>query len=59
MKPGNVLSEYARVMRCIDIDEETKQRIIKNCARRATLRKIKFGKFRLTAVKKDKTADEI
>ena len=57
MKPNNCISEYKRVMNCVDIDEAAKQQIIKNCARYSTLKKIKSGKFRIIAVKKEKTAD--
>ncbi len=57
MKPNNCISEYKRVMNCVDIDEAAKQQIIKNCARYSTMKKIKSGKFRIIAVKKEKTAD--
>ncbi|MGN0543726.1 MAG: hypothetical protein ACI4JG_09780 [Acutalibacteraceae bacterium] len=57
MKPNNCISEYKRVMNCVDIDESAKQQIIKNCARYSTMKKIKSGKFRIIAVKKEKTAD--
>lgn len=57
MKPNNCISEYKRVMNCVDIDETAKQQIIKNCARYSTMKKIKSGKFRIIAVKKEKTAD--
>lgn len=57
MKPNNCISEYKRVMNCVDIDEAAKQQIIKNCARYSTMKKIKAGKFRIIAVKKEKTAD--
>lgn len=57
MKPNNCISEYKRVMNCVDIDEAVKQQIIKNCARYSTMKKIKAGKFRIIAVKKEKTAD--
>lgn len=46
-------------MNCVDVDDAVKQQIIKNCARQSTLQKIKSGKFKVTAVKKDKTADKI
>ena len=57
MKPNNCISEYKRVMNCVDIDEAAKQQIIKNCARYSTMKKIKSGKFRIIAVKKEKTSD--
>lgn len=55
MKPNNSLKEYVRIMNCIDADEIIKQQIISNCARHSTLSKIKAGKYKLIAVKKDKT----
>lgn len=57
VKPKNSVSEYKRVMNCIDIDDAAKQQIIKNCARYSTMKKIKSGRFRIVAVKKEKTAD--
>ena len=59
MKPNNPISKYVRVMNCIDIDEQAKQQIIKNCARYSTMKKIKAGRFKLTAVKKDRTLDKV
>ena len=54
MKTKNrALKEYVRVMNCIDIDEEAKKRIVKNCARYSTVKKIKSGKFKIVAVKKE------
>lgn len=53
MKPNNQLKEYQRVMSCIDVEESVKQQIIKNCARHSTLNKIKSGRYKLIAVKKD------
>lgn len=54
MKTKNrALKEYVRVMNCIDIDEEAKKRIVKNCARYSTVKKIKSGKFKIIAVKKE------
>ncbi len=54
MKTENrALKEYVRVMNCIDIDEEAKKRIVKNCARYSTVKKIKSGKFKIVAVKKE------
>ncbi len=49
------LIEYSRVMNCVEISEETKQRIIRNCARYATSRKIKSRKYKIIAVKKKET----
>lgn len=45
-------------MSCINIGEQAKQQIIKNCARYSTMKKIKAGRFKLTAVKKDRTIDK-
>lgn len=59
VRPNNGLKEYIRVMNSVDIDDAVKVQIIKNCARHSTLHKIKLGKFKITVVKKDKTADEI
>ncbi len=58
MKPSNPISKYVRVMSCINIGEQAKQQIIKNCARYSTMKKIKAGRFKLTAVKKDRTIDK-
>lgn len=60
MKTNNPhINEYARVMNCIDMDNAAKQRIIRNCARYGTLMKIKSGKFKVIAVKKEKTTENI
>lgn len=59
MKPKNQLKEYVRVMNCVDVEDEVKQQIIKNCARYSTLNKIKAGKYRIIAVKKETTAEKI
>ena len=59
MKPNNPISKYVRVMSCIDIDEQAKQQIIKNCARYSTMKKIKAVRFKLTDVKKDRTLDKV
>lgn len=59
MKPKNQLKEYVRVMNCIDVEDEVKQQIIKNCARYSTLNKIKAGKYKIVAVKKEKTPEKI
>lgn len=59
MKPNNQLKEYKRVMGCIDVDESVKQQIIKNCARYSTLKKIRAGKYKIIAVKKDSRVEKI
>ena len=59
VKPNSVMKEYVRVMNSVDIDDSAKQQIIRYCAKHSTLNKIKFGKFKITVVKKDHTADEI
>ena len=59
MKPSNPISKYVRVMSCINIGEQAQQQIIKNCARYSTMKKIKAGRFKLTAVKKDRTIDKV
>lgn len=59
MLPNNKLREYVRVMKCVDVDESVKQQIIRNCARHGTLSKIKTGRFKAVAVKKDQTPDQI
>lgn len=59
MKPSNPISKYVRVMSCINIGEQAKQQIIMNCARYSTMKKIKAGRFKLTAVKKDRTIDKV
>ncbi len=59
MKPNNQLGEYTRVMSCVDIDETVKCRIIENCARYSTMKKIKGGKYKIIAVKKEQTAEKI
>ncbi|MBR4857638.1 MAG: hypothetical protein IKU08_00475 [Clostridia bacterium] len=59
MKNSNYRSEYIRVMGKVDVEESVKQQIIRNCARYGTLKKIKVGKCKLTAVKKEQTAENI
>ncbi len=60
MKTNNPhLNEYARVMNCVDMDNAAKLRIIRNCARYGTLMKIKSGKFKVIAVKKEKMTENI
>lgn len=59
MKSINYRSEYIRVMEKVDVEESVKQQIIHNCARYSTLNKIKAGKYKLTAVKKKQTAENI
>ena len=58
MKPNNkYLVEYKRVMGYVDIDGSVKHQIVKNCARYSTLNKIRGGKFKITAVIKEKTSN--
>ncbi len=59
MASNNYRDEYVRVMKSVDIDESVKQQIIRNCARYSTLKKIKAGKFKLVAVKKDNVFKEV
>ncbi|MBE6820765.1 MAG: hypothetical protein E7516_06915 [Ruminococcaceae bacterium] len=59
MKNNNCRSEYIRAMGKVDVEESVKQQIIRNCARYSTLNKIKAGKYKLTAVKKEQTAEKI
>lgn len=54
VKPKTPIKEYARVMSCVDVDDAVKQQIIRNCARRSTLEKMKSGKYKIIAVKKEK-----
>ena len=58
MIPNNQLKDYVRVMKCIDVDDAVQNRIIKYCAGYGTLSKIKSGKYKLTAVKKEKSLDQ-
>ncbi len=51
------IKSYKRVMNHVDMSEEAKQRIAKNCARYSTLRKIKRGRYVITAIKSEKTTD--
>ncbi len=59
MKPKNQLKEYTRVMNCIDVDDAVKQQIIKNCARYSTMKKLRAGKYKIVAVKKEQGVEEI
>ena len=59
MKNNNYRNEYIRVMEKVDVEESVKQQIIRNCARYSTLNKIRAGKYKLIAVKKEKTAEKI
>ena len=59
MKTQNYRHEYVRVMNSVDVGESVKQQIITNCARYSTLRKIRAGKFKLVAVKKDNIFKEV
>lgn len=56
---NNSIKEYRRIMQSVDLSDEAKQRITKNCAKYSTLKKIKMGKFTVTAVKKEKTTDRV
>lgn len=59
MKPNSQLNEFKRVMNCVDVENTVKQRIIKNCARYSTMKKLRSGKYRIIAVKKEKTSNNI
>ncbi|MBQ2848345.1 MAG: hypothetical protein IJE74_08840 [Clostridia bacterium] len=59
MTPKNQLKEYIRVMNCVDVDDSVRQQIITNCARYSTMKKIKAGKFKITAIKKDNSVEKI
>lgn len=60
MKPNNRhLSEYKRILSCVDVEESVKRQIIKNCARYSTFNKMKSGKYRIIAVIKEKTSNII
>lgn len=59
MKKRNYRDEYVRVMSSIDVDESVKQQIIRNCARYSTVKKIRAGKFKIIAVKKDGVFEEV
>lgn len=59
MKKRNYRDEYIRVMSSIDVDESVKQQIIRNCARYSTVKKIRAGKFKIIAVKKDGVFEEV
>ena len=52
MTKKQAVNEYVRIMSCLDIDEAAKRRIINNCARYGTVKKIKTRKFKIVAVKK-------
>lgn len=54
MTKKQAVREYVRIMSCIDIDEEAKKEIIRNCARYGTVKKIKTGRFKAVAAKKRK-----
>ncbi len=53
MKTLTPLKEYTRVMGCVELDENAKQQIVRNCARRSTFEKMKSGRYKLIAVKKE------
>lgn len=54
---AKTIKDYCRVMNSVRLSDEAKQRIARNCARYATVKKIKSGKFTVTAVVKEKTTD--
>lgn len=58
MKP-DYINKFNRVMKSIDVDDSVKHQIIKNCARKSTLQKIKAGKFKIIAVIRETTIDKI
>lgn len=53
MTKKQAVREYVRIMSCIDIDEDAKKRIINNCARYGTVKKIRTGKFKIVETKKE------
>ncbi len=55
----NKIIEYNRVMNQVNISNEMKQRISRNCARYVTMQKTIKGKFTVTAVIKENTSDRI
>ncbi len=57
MKTSNHINEYKRIMNCIDVDNSVKQQIITNCARYSTMKKIRAGKYKITAVIKEKSTE--
>lgn len=59
MTPKSVINEYKKVLGCVDVDAAVKQQIITNCARYSTMKKIRSGKYRLTAVIKESTTKNI
>ncbi len=59
MKPNSRISEFKRVINCVDIEDSAKQRIIKNCARYSTMKKLRSGKYRVIAVKKESSSETI
>ncbi len=50
---------YMKIMRGVDIEDSLRQQIVNNCARHATLNKIKSGKYKLIAVTKRETLEKI
>ncbi|MBR6784709.1 MAG: hypothetical protein IKM25_00495 [Clostridia bacterium] len=52
---NKALKEYVRVMNNVDICEDKKQQIIRNCALYATSRRIRTRRYKITAVKKKET----
>ncbi|MBQ2842438.1 MAG: hypothetical protein IJE72_05335 [Clostridia bacterium] len=58
MKPGTQLKEYKRIMNCVDVEDTVKRQIIESCARYSTLQKIKSGKFKVIAIKKESRVEK-
>ena len=59
MTPNSVLNDYKRVMNCVDVEDAVKMQIIKNCARYSTMKKLRSGKYRLTAVIKENSTEKV
>ncbi len=56
---NNKFAEYKRIMCCIEVDESVKRQIIQNCAKYSTFVKIKTGKNRLIAIKKESGIEKL
>ena len=52
---NKALKEYVKVMNSVDICDDKKQQIIRNCALYATSRKIRTRKFKITVAKEKET----
>lgn len=59
MTPNSALNDYKRIMCCVDVEDAVKMQIIKNCARYSTMKKLRSGKYRLTAVIKENSTEKI